>query len=50
MCEDIKFKLFAINIKGYKTIKHQSDRAVLLFEWSAKWELSLSLEKFIYLQ
>ena len=54
MCKDIKFKLFADDTKSYKTIKHQSNRVVLqhslytLCEWSAKWKLSLPLEKFIY--
>ena len=41
-CKNNKFKLFADDANGYKTIKHQSDRVALqysldaLCEWSAK--------------
>ena len=52
----ISLNYLLMTLKTTKAIKHQSGRAVLqhsldaLCEWSTKWELSLSLEKCIYLQ
>ena len=39
-CKDIKFKLFADDAKGQKTLKHQIDRVILQQSFNALCELS----------